>query len=385
MWSVAKIVSLVVIFVLCLVSGIISCAAVICLKRKYGLSGRFVRTKSLLTCFSGGIFFATSILSLLPEAREKMEEAFELWDFKTEYPLTELLVGVGFLLILTFENISHLCCSAYQIPESSRKAEDSYNTEEKYTFKPDTKIVYTKNGTVEGTDEVSIRDSKYPACSDCNTEIFTDISDVHSNSNGTKMKPVFDNETEANQIHSTKTDDLPNGSLNETTLKIEEADDLIRDPAKSKIRGVVLLVALSFHMVFDGLALGLLDKDKKVWTLLLGLSIHKVIVFLSIGIETVEILNSAFKSVLLLFFFSLVSPIGIIIGIVVTESEDELSQSVASAVLQSVATGTFIYVTFFEILQREYEGGKPDMRKVLCTIVGFALIGGVKVLEGVEF
>ena len=408
MFTLAKTVSLLVIFFLSFLSGVISCVAVFCLQRKYGISGRFQRIKSLLTCFSGGVFFATSITTLLPEAREKMEEVYEMWDFDSEYPLSELLVGVGFLLILTFENLSHLCCSAHNSNTASKESKRYYYENESHSKVPENAIVCTKFMTVntmdfEGSDKVRLN---VAAKRSTNIEKYTVISndqtfDTKPENKGDKTKPTVDeaiDESKSN-FHRTNVDLYGSHRLNGeiSGFKIGEqsnVDALVSKTAdldnnshqnKSKIRGLVLLIALSLHMVFDGLAIGLLEEDKKVWTLILALSIHKVLVFLSVGIETFELMKSLPKSVLVMFFFALVSPIGIAIGVAVTESEDELAQSVASAVLQSIATGTFIYVTFFEILQKEYEGGPPGMTKVLFTVVGFALIAGVKVLEGVDF
>ena len=407
MFTLAKTVSLLVIFFLSFVSGVISCVAVLYLQRKYGTSGRFQRIKDLLTCFSGGVFFATSITTLMPEAREKMEEVFEIWDVDSEYPMSELLVGVGFLLILAFENISHLCCSAHQAKTAHNGSENCAHKDERHTYIPDTKVVYTKDNLAEADDaknraKVHLSgDAKHGTNNEKWSGMLYENSDTHNENEGTEMKQVIGEEINASKSNSDHTETNLHGShvLNGELSSVAEAEqtdfkgtvskadirDQNLDPTKTKIRGLVLLIALSLHMVFDGLAIGLLEEDKKVWALLLALSIHKVLVFLSVGIETFELLKSLPKSVLLMFFFALVSPIGITIGVAVTESEDELAQSVASAVLQSVAAGTFIYVTFFEILQKEYEGGHPGMTKVMCTVVGFALIAGVKVLEGVDF
>ena len=409
MFTLAKTVSLLVIFFLSFLSGVISCVVVFCLQRKYGISGRFQRIKSLLTCFSGGVFFATSITTLLPEAREKMEEVYEMWDFDSEYPLSELLVGVGFLLILTFENLSHLCCSANNANAVSNASKNCSNENGGYTLSSilDAELVYTKNKNAKTENpkngpQVNLNvDAKLSTNMDKYTCKSHESSDVNNKNEAEKKKIDVEDIDESKFISNPAERTLQgshvlNGELSSSTILAEQSDFNVTvsttaapiqnsDPTKSKIRGLVLLIALSLHMVFDGLAIGLLEEDKKVWTLLLALSIHKVLVFLSVGIETFELLKSLPKSAILMFFFALVSPVGITIGIAVTESEDELAQSVASAVLQSIATGTFIYVTFFEILQKEYEGGAPGMTKVLFTVVGYALIAGVKVLEGIDF
>lgn len=404
MWTTAKYVSLAVIFGLSSLSGITSCLAVVCLKRKYGITERFKRVISLLNCFSGGVFFATSILHLLTEAREKMTEALDLWGLKTEYPLTEVLTGVGFLLILSFENISHLCCSGSQLHETFKTVQSYAYGNQRYKSKP--KIVYKRlpSGQHDASDdeEAHITESEdetitgtyqeYITQSGTHTEIDKGTDDLDKTVSYTSESATRKGEFNEHDILF-----KPNGKIANGMKKSEEYNEVDKrvpcsltqsstmDPQRSKIRGIILLVALSFHMIFDGLALGLLDEDKKVWTLLLALCVHKFLVFLSIGLEIFELLKSFRKSLILLLCFASISPVGVIIGVSVTASEDELAQSAASAILQSIATGTFLYVTFFEILHREFEDNAPDLLKVVCTVVGFALVGAVKLLEGLDF
>ena len=88
-------------------------------------------------------------------------------------------------------------------------------------------------------------------------------------------------------------------------------------------------------------------------------------------------------------FFSLVSPIGVAIGMGVTSGRvHEVAQLLASSILQALATGTFIYVTFFEILARPlalHHGGAVttwvDMAKIGVTFFGFACMAGVRLLD----
>lgn len=392
MWSIAKIVSLLVVFGLSFSSGIISCVAVIRLMKKYGFSRQFTRAVSLLNCFSGGVFFATSVLHLLPEAREKMEEALELWEIQTEYPLTELLTGIGFLLILSFENISHVCFSTHVTEKSHKRVKHSKNGK-------NSKIIYVKV-PIDG-DEAHISD--VDETSNIETGTYQNYSEVWDESEEkTRMKSATYTTTKASNstnhiskepkyhegnslLKSNGNESNANKNRYQKFVSSETGGNNPHQNSMSKIRGIVLLVALSFHMVFDGLALGLLDEDEAVWTLLLALCVHKIVVFLSIGLEAFGLLKSFCKSVGLLFAFALISPIGIAIGVAVTSDEDKLSEYAASAILQGIATGTFIYVTFFEILHREFDGNTHDLLKVLCTVIGFALVGAVKLLEGVNF
>jgi len=45
------------------------------------------------------------------------------------------------------------------------------------------------------------------------------------------------------------------------------------------------MVALSFHALFEGLAVGLTNDSKSVWTLILAISLHKWAEAMSLGIS----------------------------------------------------------------------------------------------------
>ena len=87
---------------------------------------------SILNCFGGGVFIATGkfaccrysvwsasselgYLHLLTDSKEKMDEAIEdVLHKEVEYPFTQFVVCVGFLLVLIIENIAVSCKSADQ-------------------------------------------------------------------------------------------------------------------------------------------------------------------------------------------------------------------------------------------------------------------------------
>ena len=126
------------------------------------------------------------------------------------------------------------------------------------------------------------------------------------------------------------------------------------DDEKHIFRSIILLCALSFHMIFAGLAVGLQTKEQSAWILVGVLSLHKIAVAFSVGFQ-LELNFKKFKSALLsLFLLSIVAPIGIIIGYVVIEfGGDSYERKLVSGILQSLSVGCFLYVTFFEILCQE--------------------------------
>ena len=65
--------------------------------------------------------------------------------------------------------------------------------------------------------------------------------------------------------------------------------------------------------------------------------------------------------------FALISPIGVGIGIAISETvPDEASlQGSLVTILQALATGTLLYVVFFEVIERERLKGTKGLTQVL--------------------
>ena len=68
------------------------------------------------------------------------------------------------------------------------------------------------------------------------------------------------------------------------------------------------------------------------------------------------------------------SCIGIIAGTVLTESGQSGPEfTLVTGILQGLACGVFLYVTFFEVLHKELAENQ-DMLKTLSVIVGYSVI-----------
>ncbi|ESO86976.1 hypothetical protein LOTGIDRAFT_128233 [Lottia gigantea] len=150
----------------------------------------------------------------------------------------------------------------------------------------------------------------------------------------------------------------------------------------STIRAVLLLIALSFHTIFDGLAIGLQEQDADVWQVLVAISVHKGLVAFCLGHQLYQAYKERTKlAFILVQLFCLMSPIGIALGIIITSGNiDGGAQTMTSAVLQGIASGTFLYVTFFEILSTAFTHGQSIWNIVLAS-VGFAAMAAVKLLD----
>ncbi|XP_048354366.1 zinc transporter ZIP3 [Sphaerodactylus townsendi] len=144
----------------------------------------------------------------------------------------------------------------------------------------------------------------------------------------------------------------------------------------SPLRLFSLAFALSTHSIFEGLALGLQEEGDKVVSLFLGVAIHETLVAVALGINMAKTALTMKDAAKLAIVVSLMIPVGIGIGVGI-ESAQNVASSVASVLLQGVAAGTFLFVTFFEILGKELEDKSDRLLKVLFLVLGYAALAGL--------
>jgi zinc transporter 1/2/3 len=147
------------------------------------------------------------------------------------------------------------------------------------------------------------------------------------------------------------------------------------------IRTMMLQLALSFHSVFEGVAIGLQTNMPSFLVLFTAVCAHKFIMAFCLGLTLAKTKISKWLFIVLVGIFSLASPFGMVIGMVMSGVD-----SMTSAVLQALAGGTFLYVTFFEVLPQEFNHSQdtPSKRllKCLSVLIGFGLMAVVVYFAG---
>lgn len=138
-----------------------------------------------------------------------------------------------------------------------------------------------------------------------------------------------------------------------------------------------MVLALSIHELFEGLAVGLESSSRTVWYMFGAVSAHKLVIAFCIGVELVTSGMRTLLVVIYVFTFAVVSPMGIGIGIAVTEQE-ESSTALVSVILQGLASGTLLYVVFFEILSEDRKSG---IKQYFAVLLGFIVMFGITFLE----
>lgn len=295
---------------------------------------------SLLNCFTAGVFLGTCLLDLLPEVREAVKDMLKQYHIRSEFPLTEVVVLFGFLILLTIEQSVTRWKAAHE-------------------------------HTVPYLDHQISVDSRRAAPLLGSYGSMDSISSIPGNPGSIERTPL-PAEAENNPLREDENDES------------EESREPASDPTRhSVIRPLMLLAALSLHSIFEGLAIGLQKTVDDTLQIFVALTLHKCIVAFSIGLNNVQ---SCFPLRIIFgldLFFSLMSPIGIALGIGI-EKISNSAIGVVTAVLQGLACGTFLYVVFMEILPHEFMArrNRPDrMLKVLCCLIGIAVVIGIIVID----
>jgi zinc transporter 1/2/3 len=340
---------------------------------------------SLCLCFGGGVLLATCFIHMIPEVRESIEavkrSGSTVISDDTSFPFAELLICCGFFLVYVIEEVAHRlfihsghseprahpsthqCCST--IETEFRKTEG--NTGGKFTFRDDTDVpVSARSRPRTGGKIVPASSQVHLIASSLSLEQSGKDPDAFSLPQHPAVITVGS--------HSSCT-------AQSEVLRHHNSGFALRSLSQQStvgsVRRFLVVVALSCHSVFEGLAIGLQQTQRDVWYLFTAVTIHACAILFCVGLELVTSGIRLLNLVLYVVILSLVSPLGVVIGILVTvhSSSDGPLQGLVVAVLQGIAGGTILYITFFEVLDREKrkETGCGLVR-IMFILIGFSVM-----------
>jgi ZIP zinc/iron transport family len=150
--------------------------------------------------------------------------------------------------------------------------------------------------------------------------------------------------------HSHDTDPLLiNTTLSSTSLILprEECENEIT----KQITAIVLEFGILIHSVVIGISLGVSDDDAFI-TLLLAISFHQLFEGIALGLVVGETLLKSMTKIILGFLFPIATPLGIVIGIVLRESYNGKNSTilVLKGIFNSLSAGILIYNTYAEMM-----------------------------------
>uniref|UniRef100_A0A0C9R6C4 Slc39a3 protein n=1 Tax=Fopius arisanus TaxID=64838 RepID=A0A0C9R6C4_9HYME len=310
--------------VLCSVSicvGLIPIQISRCLK--WSSSESMTNPKSLkivgmLLAFGGGVLFSTTFLHMLPEVEEHVEELIANGSLPTvKFPLAQIFVCTGFFIMYLVEEIVHSRLRHHE-KKCVKHMEKDVNRSTNELVE-NGQINYSSNGHSHN------------------------YSHSHSHGHGHSHLP---------------------------TAVLDDKSNFVL----TSLRGLLIVLGLSVHELFEGLAIGLESSANYVWYMFAAVAVHKFVIAFCIGVELIASKTNRWLSIAYICTFAVVSPLGIGIGMILTGGEQTVTSGPLPVILQGIATGTLLYVVFFEILQHNRDG----LHQYLSILFGFAVMFGLK-------
>jgi len=131
----------------------------------------------------------------------------------------------------------------------------------------------------------------------------------------------------------------------------------------------ILMMALSFHSIFEGIALGLMGVGAGAYNLILAVFIHKFAEGVSLSIALGKVFKEFRILFWLLFIFSFATPLGISLGLIL-----ENSSEIVSIIFTSMAGGTFLYIACSEMVVEEFSMPGNRFGKLMAFLFGAGVI-----------
>ncbi|KAL3518159.1 hypothetical protein ACH5RR_020748 [Cinchona calisaya] len=151
---------------------------------------------------------------------------------------------------------------------------------------------------------------------------------------------------------------------------------------------ILLILALCFHSVFEGIAVGVADTKSDAWRNLWTISLHKVFAAIAMGIALLRMIpkRPLLTTVAYSFAFGISSPIGVGIGIAIDATTQGRTADWIYAISMGLACGVFVYVAINHLISK---GFQPHSKlyfdtptfKFLAVLLGVGVIAVVMIWD----
>lgn len=141
----------------------------------------------------------------------------------------------------------------------------------------------------------------------------------------------------------------------------------------------MLLIGLGVHSIFEGIALGVEDKDSAAFFMALAIFIHKGFAGMSLAISLMKAFPTRDSFVIaLVAFFAIFTPLGVTIGLIIKNELGEIYEIVFAC----LSAGTFVYISCSEIIVEEFSRDESKIFKIVFFLLGCASIGALHFIPG---
>ncbi|KAK9065397.1 hypothetical protein SSX86_016780 [Deinandra increscens subsp. villosa] len=145
---------------------------------------------------------------------------------------------------------------------------------------------------------------------------------------------------------------------------LENDDDEVR---RYRIVSKVLELGIIVHSVIIGLSLGASKSPKTIKPLIVALSFHQMFEGLGLGGNIFQAKIKSMATMVMGACFTLTAPGGIVIGILVSNAYEENSPKalIVQGVLDAAAAGILIYMALVDLLSPDFKNPRMQNNKIL--------------------
>lgn len=151
---------------------------------------------------------------------------------------------------------------------------------------------------------------------------------------------------------------------------------------------LLLIFALCFHSVFEGIAIGVADTKADAWKALWTICLHKIFAAIAMGIALLRMIPNRplLSTVAYSFAFAISTPVGVAIGIIIDATTQGPVADWIYAISMGLACGVFVYVSINHLLSKGYKPQKmvavdKPHYKFLAVLLGVGVIAVVMIWD----
>jgi len=136
----------------------------------------------------------------------------------------------------------------------------------------------------------------------------------------------------------------------------------------------ILCFILSIHSIIAGTSLGLEATLASATAIFIAIIAHKGAAAFALGVSLKESDFPTFRHIMIICFFSAMTPLGVILGTVFSTILSGNANAAFETVFDGLAAGTFLYVAVVDIIEEVFEQPYGRWIKVILISCGFGLM-----------
>jgi len=137
------------------------------------------------------------------------------------------------------------------------------------------------------------------------------------------------------------------------------------------------------HSVIIGISLGASEGPSTIKPLVVALSFHQMFEGMGLGGCIVQAKFKVRSIVTMVLFFCLTTPVGILVGIGISSvyNEDSPTALIVEGILNSVAAGILVYMALVDLLAEDFMNPKVQSRGKLQLAINVSMLVGAGLMS----